>query len=261
MTVTKHELKRGKMSFFIWTGAIAIMLAVCVFLFPEMKGEMEEISDTFSSMGSFTEAFGMDKLSFGTLLGYYAIECGNVLGLGGAMFAALTAAGMLCKEEREKTAEFLLTHPVSRVRIVTEKLCGLLLQIVTLNLIVCVITIGSMTVIGEEILWKELSLLHSAFFLLQVEMAGICFGISAFLRKGSIGIGLGMAGILYLTNIIANITESVEFLKNITPFGYCDGATIIADGALDGGKVAIGMVLCITGIVAAYIKYNKKDMK
>ena len=33
----------------------------------------------------------MDRLNFGTLDGYYAIECGNILGLGGAFFAALSA--------------------------------------------------------------------------------------------------------------------------------------------------------------------------
>ena len=115
MTIVRHELKRGKISFLIWTLAIGFLLAVCVFLFPEMKGEMEEIGDVFSSMGSFTQAFGMDKLNFGTLKGYYAIECGNVLGIGGAFFAAVTGIGALMKEERDRTAEFLMTHPVSRV--------------------------------------------------------------------------------------------------------------------------------------------------
>ena len=73
MTIVKHELKQGKNSFLIWTAAIAMLLAVCVFLFPEMKGEMDGISDIFASMGSFTSAFGMDRLNFGTLVGFYAI--------------------------------------------------------------------------------------------------------------------------------------------------------------------------------------------
>lgn len=81
MTIVKHELKQGKSSFLIWTAAIAMLLAVCVFLFPEMKGEMDGISDIFASMGSFIAAFGMDRLNFGTIVGFYAIECGNVLGL------------------------------------------------------------------------------------------------------------------------------------------------------------------------------------
>ena len=56
------------------------------------------------------------------MLGFYAVECGNILGLGGAFYAALCAATVLSKEEKDKTAEFLLTHPVSRVKIITEKL-------------------------------------------------------------------------------------------------------------------------------------------
>ena len=114
MTLVKHELKQGKASFFIWTASIGFLLVTCVFLFPEMKGQMNGVNDMFASMGSFTEAFGMDRLNFGTLTGFYAVECGNILGLGGAFFASLCAVGILSKEEKDKTAEFLLTHPVSR---------------------------------------------------------------------------------------------------------------------------------------------------
>ena len=98
MTLTRHELRQGKISFLIWTAAIGFLLAVCIFLFPEMKGQMEGVSDLFGSMGSFSDAFGMDRLNFGTLTGFYAVECGNVLGLGGAFFASLCAAGILSKE-------------------------------------------------------------------------------------------------------------------------------------------------------------------
>ena len=104
MTIVKHELRQGKASFLIWTGSIGFLLAVCIFLFPEMKSEMAGINALFSSMGAFTAAFGMDKLNFGTLIGYYVIECGNVLGLGGAFFAALCAVSMLSKEEKEELA-------------------------------------------------------------------------------------------------------------------------------------------------------------
>ena len=41
MTIVKHELRQGKMPFLIWTGSIGTLLAICVFLFPEMKGEMD----------------------------------------------------------------------------------------------------------------------------------------------------------------------------------------------------------------------------
>ena len=261
MTIVKHELRQGKVSFLIWTASIGFLLAVCIFLFPEMKGEMDGMSELFSSMGSFTAAFGMDRLNFGTLIGYYAIECGNVLGLGGAFFAALSAVGILSKEEKDRTAEFLLTHPVSRVRIITEKFVAVLIQITTMSLIIYALSVGSMAVIGENIPWKEMSLLHLAYYILQIELAGICFGISAFIGKGSVGIGLGIAVIMYFLNLIANIAEVAEFLKYITPFGYCDGADIVANGSLNGSLVVIGITIGMIGVIIAYMKYVKKDIQ
>ena len=260
MTLVEHELRQGKISFMIWTASIGLLLVICIFLFPEMKDQMEDVSDVFSSMGSFTAAFGMDRLNFGTLIGFYGVECGNVLGLGGAFFASFCAVGILSKEEKDRTAEFLLTHPVSRARIVTEKLAAVFVQIIVMNLIIYVLSIGSIAAIGEEIPWKELNLMHLAYFLLQIELAGICFGISAFVRKGSVGTGLGIAAMMYFLNLVANITESAEFLKYITPFGYSEGADIVENGCLDGIMVGIGLLFGLIGVVAAYLKYCKKDI-
>ena len=261
MTILKHELRLGRKAWIIWSASVSFLLIVTIFLFPEMKGEMDNISSMFSDMGSFSAAFGMDKMNFGTLIGYYAVECGNVLGLGGAFFASLCAAAILCREEKERTAEFLLTHPVSRVRIISEKLMAVLIQVLAMNLIVYVLCIGSMAAVGESIPWKEVSLLHLAFLIMQIELCGICFGISAFMRKGSIGVGLGITFILYFMNLISNITEKAKGLKYITPFAYCDGSTVVTDLKLDAAKIAIGMTFCAAGIAAAYLKYTKKDIR
>lgn len=222
---------------------------------------MDGISDMFASMGSFTAAFGMDRLNFGTLIGFYAVECGNILGLGGAFYAAFCAVSILSKEEKDRTAEFLLTHPVSRKRIVTEKLLAVLIQITVMNLVIYALSVGSIAVIGEEIPWKELNLLHLSYYLLQIELGGICFGISAFLRKGSVGAGLGIATGMYFLNLIANIAEVADFLKYITPFGYAEGADIVTNGCLDGKMVAIGMTIAAVGILLAYMQYCKKDIR
>ncbi|NMP38146.1 MAG: ABC transporter permease subunit [Clostridiales bacterium] len=261
MTIIKHELRQGKKSFLIWTASIAFFIVICVFMFPEMKGEMDAVSDMFSSMGSFTAAFGMDRLNFGTFIGFYAIECGNILGLGGAFFAALIAIGALAKEEKDHTAEFLLSHPVSRVRVISEKLAAVMIEIVLMNVIVYLLTIASVAAIGEEIPWKEMGLLHLSYLLMQIELAGICFGASAFLTRGSLGIGLGLATMMYFLNIIGNITDSAKFLKYITPFGYTEGADIVSEGKLDALLILLGMVYMAVGIALSYLRYIKKDIK
>ena len=154
----------------------------------------------------------------------------------------------------------MLTHPVSRKRVITEKLIAVLIQITAINVIIYALSVGSIAAVGEAIPWKEISLIHLAYYLLQLELAGICFGISAFLRKGSIGIGLGIAVMMYFLNLIANIADVADFLKYITPFGYCEGADIVSNGSLDCTLVAIGIVLGISGIIIAYLKYVKKDI-
>lgn len=261
MTLIRHELRQSKASFLIWTAAIAALLATCVFLFPEMKAQMDAVSALFSSMGAFTAAFGMDRLNFGALTGYYAVECGNVLGLGGALFSALCGVNALCKEERGRTAEFLLTHPVRRARVVTDKLASVLIQVAALNVIVFAVAVGTVAAIGEAVPWKTLGLLHLAYALMQLELACVCFGVSAFLRRGGAGLGLGIAAAMYFLNLVANIAKSAEGLKYVTPFGYCEAADIIAAGSLDGTKLLIGAALTALGVAAAYWEYGRKDIR
>ena len=261
MTLIKHELKKGCKSLAIWTLTIGFFVVICVLMFPEMKGEMEDVSEMFSSMGAFTQAFGMDKLNFGTLMGFYAIECGNILGLGGAFYAAILGITALAKEEKERTAEFLLSHPISRNKIITEKLIAIFIQIITMNVLVFFMSVISIVSINEEILWRELLLLHLSYFLVQIVLTGICFGISAFIRSSGIGTGIGLVTIAYFINIVSNITDSVKNLKYITPFGFAEGADIMLNVDLDWNIVAINMFFSLVGVVVAYMKYINKDVR
>lgn len=260
MIILKHELKQSKLSLIIWTASIAGLMACCILMYPQMDSQMDNVNDMFSSMGGFTDAFGMDKLNFAELIGFYGIECGNILGLGGAMFAALVSISVLAKEEKEHTAEFLMSHPVSRIRVITEKLCAVMLEIFIMNAAVLLISVLSIVLIDEKVDWDILLLLHFAYFIMQVEIAAVCFGISAFIRRSGMGIGLGLATVLYFMNIIANLTDKAHFLKYITPFGYTEGADIISDASLDVKMIVFGMIYSVIGITVGYIKYSKKDI-
>lgn len=260
MTVFFHEMRRTRLSLLLWTAAIAFMLAVCVVIYPEMAPQMNQITDTFSDMGSFSTAFGMDQLNFGEFKGYFAVECGNVLGLGGAIFAAIAGITALVKEEKDGTAEFLLTHPVSRERILGEKLLSVVAQIVLLNVLVFGVVAGCIAAIGETESISELYLLFVANFLMQVQIGVMTFGISAFLKNGGLAVGLGLSFGFYFLNIVANLTEEAEVLKYITPFAYTDGATILKEQTLEWKYLAVGGALTLAGALAAFLKYRKKDI-
>ena len=260
MTLLKHELRQSLKTTAIWTVAIAGFVAVCVFLYPEMKGEMEQVSEIFASMGAFTAAFGMDRLNFGTLLGFYAVECSNILGIGGAFFAAMLGAGILSREEKDHTAEFLLAHPVSRVRVLTCKFAALVVQLAAMNAVVLLAAFGSVAIIGEEINAKTLVILHLANFLVQLVLVCICFMLSAFVRRGSVGVGIGVAALFYCVNLVANITESAKWMKWLTPFAFAESADIVEKVSIDLPMAALWLAVGAVCTAVAFWYYNKKDI-
>ena len=118
----------------------------------------------------------------------------------------------------------------------------------------------SVLMIGEDMDWDVLLLIHVAYLLMQFEIAGVCFGISAFLQKSGIGIGIGLASAFYFLNIVANISKDAKVLKYITPFGYTEGSDLINDKAIPTEYLIPGMILMAAGIAIAFIYYRKKDI-
>lgn len=261
MTLFMHEMRVNKWQYIIWSLAVSFMLGISVLIYPEMKSQMNEISEMFSQMGSFSEAFGMEQLNFGEFLGFFGTECGNTLGLGGGIFAALIGVSVLCKEEKNGTSDFLLSHPITRSHVALQKLLSVFTQITVFVSFSAAVTALATVIIGESPDIKVMALIFLAQLFMLIEISAVCFAISAFARKGAIGIGIGVSTLFYFMNIVANLAESVEFLKYLTPYGYADCAYIVSNSAIDLSKLAVGAVISALSVALAFYKYNKKDMR
>lgn len=255
-----HEIKRNITSLAVWSFAMAFMLGICIIIYPEMQSQMGEMSEMLSEMGAFSEAFGMDQINFGEFMGYFGVECGNTLGLGGAMLAAIVGVLSLAKEEKNSTADFLLTLPVSRYRVVSEKLLFSIFHIVTVNVAVAIVSVLGSLVIGVDADYGEMLLILLAYFLMQIEITAICFGISAFVKKGGLGIGIGLGFVFYFMGIFSKLTDELEFIKYLTPFGFADSAYILDKGGLEPISLVVGLILSAVSVALAYWYYGKKDI-
>jgi len=259
MTIFCRELKSGVKALALWAAVVGGLMALCVGLYPSMSSSMGELSQLFASMGSLSAAFGMDQLDYGTMKGFYGVECGNILGLGGAFFAALTAMGLLAGEEGGHTAEFLLTHPVGRVRAAAEKLAALAVMLLALNLFCFACGTGMILAIGETVEWDELLRYHAALLLMQAEIGGLCFGVSALLRRGSFGLAMGMAALLYFLGIVFNLDAGLDWLKFVTPYYYTDAARLFT-GQMETAPVVFGGALGALGGLFGLWWYQRKDI-
>lgn len=259
MTILKKELRAGAVSFLLWSAVVGGLMSMCVAMYPSMSGSMEDLSAMFANMGGFSAAFGLDKLGFGTIMGFYGTECGNILGLGGAFYAALTAMGLLAGEEGGHTAEFLLTHPVSRVRAAAEKLAALAVLVLALNAVCLACGAASILAVGETAAWGDLLRYHAALLGMQLEIGGVCFGLSALLRRSSFGLAMGLAAVMYFLGLVINLDQGMAWLRFVTPYYYADAARIYAGEAL-AGPLAAGCLLGAAGAAWGLWRYGRKDI-
>ena len=259
MTIFFHELRQNLRSTLIWSAVLALLMVMYVALYPEMQASMEEMTDMLAEMGALSQAFGMDTLDMGRFEDYFAVEVGNTVGIAGALFAALLGIGLLAKEERLHTADFLLSHPVSRRRVVAQKGLAALCQVLILNAIMLAACFLSLWAVGIECEARKMLLLTLPLVLMQVEILALCFGLSAF--GAGTGLGIGVAAAAYVLNILGNLVEGSEPLKYLTPFAYCEGSYILEHNALHPTYLLIGLALTAAGIVAAFLKFTKKDIR
>ena len=49
-------------------------------------------------------------------------------------------------------------------------------------------------------------------------------------------------------------------MKYVTPYAYCEASNVISEAKLESNLVIIGIVISVLGVIAAYVKYTKKDI-
>ncbi len=260
MIFFKHECKINIKSLLIWSMAVACFTFIMLLVYPSMGDELGEMTDMFANMGTFSSMFNMETLNMGSVMGFYGIEVGVVLSLGGAMFAAILGTGLLAKEEANHTTEFIYVTPNDRKYFITQKLLAMTTLIVVFDIICLITSLCSFLIIGEDVEWNKLLLFHLAQLLMHLQLGAICFGVSSFMKKLNVGIGIGISMGLYFLHLLGNITSSVEKVHYITPFYYCDAATVYKDTSIPIANLLIGVGLAIAAIVTAYVKYTRKDL-
>ncbi|MBP3610801.1 MAG: ABC transporter permease subunit [Lachnospiraceae bacterium] len=260
MVIWKHEWKQNSKVWLIFCLAVGICCCGCVLMFDSVAESMEQMAESFAGMGSFATAFGMDKISIAKLEGFYAAEISLIFSLGGAMFAAMTGAALLSKEEEGHTAEFLHTLPLGRNRIVISKYVALVTLILAFNVIGILFEMTGIGIIGGEFAWKEYVLYHVLSLLMQLELGSVCFLVSACTKKKQIGMALGLSILLYLLDVMCRIVPDLEGAKYMTPFYYCNAADLFSKSGMEAGCIVIGLVVTAVSAVAAGVVYGKRDI-
>ena len=259
-TVFLQEIKLNFKSFLIGSLSVGLMGLACILLYQSMEGDMKDMADAFSNMGAFSDAFGMSTLSIATLTGYFATEVGTVHGLGSAMFAAILAIDILSKEEEKHTGEFLLSLPVSRTKVAVAK-GSCVLTFLALFTVVC----GFCYCFGfwyldEEVPVKEMCIFLLMQFLMNLEIAGVCFCISAASSKSRMGVGLGLTLMFYVYDLMGRVVPDLADYLFVGPYSYANASEIFSGEDFVTNGILVAVVIIIISIYAALFTYQRRDL-
>lgn len=260
MTLLKHEIRQNWKSLLIWTACIGFACFGCILLFESLEESMEQMDSAYAQMGAFSAALGLDRLSVSTMEGFYATEVALMFAIGGAMFAAMTGAAIVSKEEEGHTSEFLNTLPFGRGYIIGWKYAAVTALIFLFNLICIIWVLAGFAAAGEMPDQKEFMLYHGAQLLMQAEVGSVCFLASSFCKKKQIGAALGFAVLLYMMDLMCRIVPDIEGLKYVTPYYFSNAADIFTTGSVNGKMLTVSV--CVTAFSAclAVFVYRKRDL-
>lgn len=260
MTLLKHELRINYKTLLIWTLCVGLCCFACLLLFESMEDTIDEMAGMYAQMGAFSTALGLDKISISTIEGFYATEVALVFALGGAMFAAMTGASLLSKEEEGHTAEFLGTLPLGRGYIVWWKYVAMVVLVILFSVGCMVWILLGFAGAGQMPPVKEFLLYHGAQLFMQLELGSICFLISAICKRRQTGAALGLAVLLYMAELMCRIVPDIENLKYVTPYYYSNAADIFTKGKLEVVPTVMGVGIMVLTAVAAGVVYRRRDL-
>lgn len=262
MNMVLRELKSIRRSLIIWSVSMLFLIYVGMVKYSGFQGAGESIEDMMNGLPDAMKAvFGIGSLDLTKASGYYVVfflYFALLLGV----HAIMQGAVVLSKEERDKTADFLMVKPIKRHQVITAKIIASGISIVVLNAVTWIASIFIVASFntGPSIngLIKDLMI---ALFMMQLIYFSVGLFVGAVSRstKKATGISTGILLGTFIMSVIVDMYSKVDFLEYFTPFKYYDGKEIFLHG-FDGVYILLSIVIICAAIVGTYKWYQKKDL-
>jgi len=185
-----HELRQYQKSTIIWIIFLVAGAALYLSLFPAFSKETGTLLKVLEGYPlAFRKALGITLISFASISGFYSFVITYII-LAGSIQAMILGTSIVSKEERGKTAEFLLTKPVRRSQILTAKLVAALILILITNIVylisvpLLINAIAGATIVPKTFLLLSLALFFCSTILSSFRIFDFCVGF-----KNKVGFG------------------------------------------------------------------------
>lgn len=264
MNVFLREVASYRKSTIIWI--VSLSVGVFVFLtgmYPTFTQDIEASKELISQLPeALRRAFSIQLSTFFTIYGFYAYLL-NFVGVAGAVQAMNLGTGVIAKENAGKTADFLLSKPIARHRIMSSKLAAALFWTLATSVV-----FGGMSLLAAAIATEgdfdagNFALMTSTFFLLQLFFValGALFAVIIPKIKSVISVTLPTVFALYIVGTLGDVLGNEE-VRYLTPFKFFDPMYMASKGQIEGRYLALELALVAIALVATYVIYLRSDVR
>ncbi|WP_160724504.1 ABC transporter permease subunit [Bacillus sp. USDA818B3_A] len=263
MNIFLKELKSYRKSLIFWSIGVFLMVLSGMNKYSNLYSSEQSMNDLMADMPkSMQVIMGVGSLDLSKASGYYGMLFVYLL-LMATIHAAMLGAGIIAKEEQDKTSEFLFVKPVSRVKVITAKLLAALFNIIVFNLVTLVSSIVLLAQYskGEDVN-SDIAILMAAMFILQLLFLVMGSAISAVKKKSKKSAALS-AGVLLLTFILSvaiDLNHYMKGFKYLSPFKYFEAKNVMYGGGFEPVFVIISCLFIAAFTSMTYIFYKKRDL-
>ncbi len=262
MNMFLHELKVYRKSTIAWTLALVALVILFLSMFPSISKEAESFKKLLEGFPeALRVAIGLSVENIGSILGFYSYIF-LYISLVGAVQAMILGMSIVSKEIREKTADFLLTKPVTRTQILTSKILAAFTSIVFTNVFYIVAATAMASVVEtKEYSIKTFLLLSLTLFFLQLIFLALGIIVSVVVPriKSVLSISLGTVFAFFIMGAVASTTGDTA-VRYITPFQYFDFAYIVQNSSYEYPFMIAAIGFIAVAITASYFVYSKRDI-
>jgi ABC-2 type transport system permease protein len=263
MNVFKRELKAHIKSIIIWSIGVIFLVASGMGKYGGMSGEGQTMNDLIESMPKSLQAImGSGSLDLSIPLEYFGVLYLYLLVMG-SIHAAMLGSGVIAKEERDKTAEFLFVKPLTRTKALAAKLLAVLVNVLLFNAVTYAVSYGMVASFSEGgAIVTELSLMMVGLLFVQLIFLGLGAAIAGLMNnpKMATSLSTGILMFTFILSIAIDMNEKLEDLKYLTPFKYFEAKQLIS-GEITVTSIVLSFVW-ITGFIAAtFVGYLKRDLR
>ena len=258
----RQALKSELASVLWYAGGLAIGGFLIAVLYPSVRGSATQLEQSFNGLPlTVRQSFGLT--GFTSLPAFIASEFLNFLWPATvSVFVILSGASTVAQEIERGTAEFWLSAPQSRARLLSAKLVALLAGIV----VIVLATVAAL-VIAAAAIGRSLTLAGVAAVALVLASLGLAIGGYASLfssfsndRGRPAGIAAGLTIASYLAWIMAGLSARVSWLKHLSIFTAFQPGPALEHGSVDWLGILLLLLLGVASSATALWIFQRRDI-